>query len=45
MACVTDRIKVQRHLFGRTIETNNFSFDAKVILALESTRLEVRIDG
>ena len=33
MATLTNRIKVQ----GLTIETNNFAFEVKVILGLEST--------
>ena len=37
MASITNRIKVLKHLLGLIIETNNFAFEVKVILGLEST--------
>ena len=33
----TNRVKVWKYFQGQTIETNNFAFEAKVILGLEST--------
>ena len=37
MALMTNRVKVWRHVQGLTTETNNFAFDVKVTLDLEST--------
>ena len=34
---MTDRIKVWRYFQGLTIEANNFAFEVKVTLSLEST--------
>ena len=34
---MANRVKVWKYFQGLTIETNNFSFDAKVIIGLEST--------
>ena len=34
----TNRGKVWKYFQGLTIETNNFAFEVKVILGLESTR-------
>ena len=40
MAPMTNRVKVRRYILGLTIETNNFAFEVKVILGLDSTHLE-----
>ena len=40
MAPMTNRVKVRKHFLGLSIETNNFAFEVKVILGLESTHLE-----
>ena len=37
MAPRANTVKVWKYLQGLTIETNNFAFEAKVILGLEST--------
>ena len=37
MAPMTNRGKIQKYFYGLTIETNNFAFEVKVILGLEST--------
>ena len=45
---MTNRVKVWKHFLGLSIETNNFAFEVKVILGLESTHLEswdTRTDG
>ena len=34
---MTNRVKVWKYVKGLTIETNNFAFEVKVILGLEST--------
>ena len=36
MAPMTGRSKVLRYLYGLTIDTNNFAFDVKVTIGLES---------
>ena len=36
MGPITSRVKVWKHFNGLTIKTNNFAFEAKVILGLES---------
>ena len=43
MAPMTNRVKVRKHFLGLSIETNNFAFEVKVILGLESTYLESRV--
>ena len=45
MVPITDRDKVLRYLLGLTIETNNFAFEVKVILGLESTRPDGWVAG
>ena len=37
---MTDRIKVWRYFQGLTIEANNFAFEVKVTLSLESNLLK-----
>ena len=37
MDSITSRVKVWKYFYGLTIKTNNFAFEAKVILGLEST--------
>ena len=37
MAPMTNRVKVLKCFQGLTIEANNFAFEVKVILGLEST--------
>ena len=37
MAPMANRVKVKKYFLGITIETNNFAFEVKVILVLEST--------
>ena len=44
MAPLTNRVKVRIYFYALTIEINNFAFDVKVILGLESTHLEIRVD-
>ena len=39
MEPLTNRVKVRIYFCGLTIETNNFAFEVKVILGLESTLL------
>ena len=39
MEPLINRVKVRIYFCGLTIETNNFAFDVKVILGLESTLL------
>ena len=34
---MANRVKVWKYFQGQTIETNNFAFEAKVILGLERT--------
>ena len=34
---MANMVKVWKYFQGQTIETNNFAFEAKVILGLEST--------
>ena len=34
---MANRVKVWKYFQGQAIETNNFAFEAKVILGLEST--------
>ena len=44
MEALTDRFKVWIYFFGRTIKTNNFTFEVKVILDLESTFANDKVD-
>ena len=37
MFLMSNKVMVRRHFLGLTIETNNFAFEVKVILGLEST--------
>ena len=37
MEPMTNRVKVSKNFLGLSIETNNFAFEVKVILGLEST--------
>ena len=37
---MTNRVKVWKYIQGLTIETNNFAFEVKFKLDLESTRLD-----
>ena len=37
MTPTPNRVKVRRHFYGLTIDTNNSAFEVKVILSLEST--------
>ena len=37
---MTNRVKVWKYFQGLTIKTNNFAFEVKHILSLESTRLD-----
>ena len=37
---ISNRIKVGKYFWGLTIETNNFAFEAKVILGPESASLD-----
>ena len=39
MGSLSNRIKVRIYFYGLTIELNNFAFEVKVILVLESTLL------
>ena len=39
MAPKTNRVKVSKYFQGLTVETNNFAFEVKVILGLETTFL------
>ena len=41
MEPLTNRVKVRIYFSDLTIETNNFAFEVKVILGLESTHLEI----
>ena len=34
---MTDRVKIERYLYGLTIDTNYFALEVKVILDQEST--------
>ena len=43
MTLVTNRVKVLRHFYGLTTETNNFASDVKVILGLESTSTDGQV--
>ena len=45
MAPMTNRVKVSKHFLGLSIETNNFAFEVKVILGLESSISEGRPAG
>ena len=38
MAPMKNRVKVWLYIEGLTIDTNNFAFEVKVMLGLESTR-------
>ena len=40
MAPLTNMVKVQENVHGKSNETNNFAFEDMVILGLESTRLD-----
>ena len=40
---LTNRVKVLEYFWGLLIATNNFAFEIKVILGLESTHLEIRV--
>ena len=40
---MTNRVKVLKYFWGPTIATNNFAFEVKAILGLESTHLECRV--
>ena len=35
----TNRVKVKRYILGLTFETNNFAFEVKVLLGLQSNLL------
>ena len=37
---MTNRVKVKKYFRGLIIATNNFAFEVKAILGLESTHLE-----
>ena len=37
MGPMTNRVKVRIYFYGLTIEINNFAFEVKVILGMEST--------
>ena len=37
---MANRVKVWKYVKGLTIETNNFAFEVKFILSLESSRLD-----
>ena len=39
MGHLSNKVKVQIYFYGLTIEINNFDFEVKVILGLESTLL------
>ena len=43
MAPLTNMVKVQRNVHGKSNETNNFAFEDMVILGLESTRLDGQV--
>ena len=43
MAPMTNRVKVKKYFSGLIIATNNFAFEVKAILGLESTHLEIRV--
>ena len=38
---MTNRVKVKKYFWGPIIATNNFAFEVKAILGLESTHLEI----
>ena len=40
---VTNRVKVKKYFWNPIIATNNFTFEVKAILGLESTHLESRV--
>ena len=40
---VTNRVKVKKYFLNPIIATNNFAFDVKAILDLESTHLKSRM--
>ena len=42
---MANRVKVKKYFLGITIETNNFAFEVKVILGLETTFLVCRVVG
>ena len=37
---IANRVKVWQYVYVLTIESNNFAFEVKVILGIESTRLD-----
>ena len=41
---MTNRVKVWKYVLGLTIDTSNFAFEVKVILGLEFTHLESRVN-
>ena len=41
---MTNRVKVRRYFYGVTAETDNFAFEVKVILGLESTFPNDKVD-
>ena len=43
MAPMTNRVKVSKYFWGLIIATNNFAFEVKSILGLESTLLESQV--
>ena len=45
MAPKTNMVKVLRYSQGLDVETNNFAFEVKVILGLETTFLVCRVVG
>ena len=48
MGPLTNRVDIRMYLYGLAIEPNNFAFEVKVMLGLESTHLEswdTRMDG
>ena len=45
MGPLTNRVKVRIYFYGLTIEINNFAFEVKVILGLDSTLLGGWVGG
>ena len=43
MAPITNRVKVYKYFWGLLMATNNFAFEVRAILGLESTNLEIRV--
>ena len=43
MAPMSNRVKVQKHIWDLIIATNNFAFEVEPIVGLESTHLERRV--